>query len=453
MARALRVRRLLPRRDPDGRAPERQGDRPQAARSSRCPRSARTAAGASTPPRSTGRSIASSIDEAARSCSPCWRSSPAGVKSPAGPRPRGAVGRGRSRRSARSTSRVFVTSPPGRRARVRRRAGRDDPHRGRATRRSWTSPTSVERGRRAGPARRWRSRPTTPRAGGSTSTTRPPTGRTRSPSTGRTATAADPASERVLISQDGLRAQPQRRHARLRARRLPLHRHGRRRRRRRPARRARQRRRPLARSWARSCASIPPPTASARTRSRTTTRSSAASGARGEIYAYGLRNPWRFSFDRTTGDLTIGDVGQNAVEEIDFVRRARARARTSAGACSRARSRFTEGEERRGAIEPVIDATHADGNCSITGGYVVRDPALASCRGRYLVRRPVPRAAAVAELPAASRATAGSRCTSAVLVRRGRPGARLRALARRARSTVSSSDERSPTCARPTRAR
>ena len=44
------------------------------------------------------------------------------------------------------------------------------------------------------------------------------------------------------------------------------------------------------------------------------------SGARGEIYSYGLRNPWRFSFDRKTGDLSIGDVGQEEVEEIDFVR-------------------------------------------------------------------------------------------------------------------------------------
>ena len=73
-------------------------------------------------------------------------------------------------------------------------------------------------------------------------------------------------------------------------------------------------------------------------------------GARGEIYAYGLR-PYRFSFDRARGHLTVGDVGQDAVEEIDFVpnRRGRGRARaaaTSAGACSRAAAGIAPGAAR-----------------------------------------------------------------------------------------------------------
>ena len=61
------------------------------------------------------------------------------------------------------------------------------------------------------------------------------------------------------------------------------------------------------------------------------------SGARGEVYSYGLRNPWRFSFDRRTGDLSIGDVGQDEVEEIDFVRRGRPSARgtgSRSGSCT-----------------------------------------------------------------------------------------------------------------------
>jgi glucose/arabinose dehydrogenase len=107
-------------------------------------------------------------------------------------------------------------------------------------------------------------------------------------------------------------------------------------------------------------------------------------GARGEIFAYGLRNPWRFSFDRSTGDLTIGDVGQNAVEEIDFVRAGEAAGANFGWRVFEGSERFTEGEEAENAVEPVIDELHSDGYCSITGGYVIRDPALSGWVGRYV---------------------------------------------------------------------
>ena len=107
------------------------------------------------------------------------------------------------------------------------------------------------------------------------------------------------------------------------------------------------------------------------------------SGARGEIYAYGLRNPWRFSFDRRTGDLAIGDVGQNAIEEIDFVRRGRGRGANFGWRPFEGRSRFAPGESAPGHVPPVIERRHSSGWCSITGGVVVRDPRL-RLFGRYL---------------------------------------------------------------------
>jgi glucose/arabinose dehydrogenase len=107
-------------------------------------------------------------------------------------------------------------------------------------------------------------------------------------------------------------------------------------------------------------------------------------GAQAEIYSYGLRNPWRFSFDRRTGDLTIGDVGQNAVEEIDFVRRGRGAGANFGWRPFEGRSRYTPGERAPGHVPPVITRTHGDGWCSITGGVVVRDRALSGLRGRYL---------------------------------------------------------------------
>lgn len=106
-------------------------------------------------------------------------------------------------------------------------------------------------------------------------------------------------------------------------------------------------------------------------------------GARPEIYAYGLRNPWRFSFDRRTGALSIGDVGQDAVEEIDFVGKDR-------GSGANFGWRPWEGRERNfdepapGAVFPVITHSHGSGFCSITGGYVVRDPSLPALAGRYV---------------------------------------------------------------------
>jgi glucose/arabinose dehydrogenase len=106
-------------------------------------------------------------------------------------------------------------------------------------------------------------------------------------------------------------------------------------------------------------------------------------GARPEIYSYGLRNPWRFSFDRRTGDISIADVGQDEVEEVDFLRRGRARGRNFGWRPWEGRRRNFD-EPAPGAVFPVIQTFHSDGNCSITGGYVVRDRAVPALYGRYV---------------------------------------------------------------------
>jgi glucose/arabinose dehydrogenase len=107
------------------------------------------------------------------------------------------------------------------------------------------------------------------------------------------------------------------------------------------------------------------------------------SGARPEIYAYGLRNPWRFSFDRATGDLSIGDVGQDQVEEINFVRKGRGRGANFGWRPWEGRRRNFN-EPAPGAIFPVITHSHSSGWCSITGGYVVRDRHVPGLYGRYV---------------------------------------------------------------------
>jgi glucose/arabinose dehydrogenase len=106
-------------------------------------------------------------------------------------------------------------------------------------------------------------------------------------------------------------------------------------------------------------------------------------GARAEIWAFGLRNPWRFSFDRATGDLVIGDVGQDSVEEVDFARRGTGRGANYGWNVFEGDSRFRSGSAPH-AVRPRVTHSHSAGYCSITGGYVVRDRSLGSLYGRYV---------------------------------------------------------------------
>ena len=99
-----------------------------------------------------------------------------------------------------------------------------------------------------------------------------------------------------------------------------------------------------------------------------------ASQLRWQIVGYGLRNPWRFSFDRATGDLYIGDVGQNKWEEIDF--RPRAKLSTLADYGWRiyeGRARYDAGKPAGPGelVWPIVVYSHREG-CSVTGGYVHR---------------------------------------------------------------------------------
>ncbi len=105
---------------------------------------------------------------------------------------------------------------------------------------------------------------------------------------------------------------------------------------------------------------------------------------RNEIYAYGLRNPWRYSFDRRTGDLYIGDVGQNSVEEIDFAFRGQARGRNFGWSCFEGRRRFDDSRNCPNAVGPVLEYGRAGGECSVTGGVVSRDRAVPDLAGRYV---------------------------------------------------------------------
>jgi glucose/arabinose dehydrogenase len=105
-------------------------------------------------------------------------------------------------------------------------------------------------------------------------------------------------------------------------------------------------------------------------------------GARPEIWAYGLRNPWRYSFDRQTGDLWIGDVGAGAYEEID-VQRSGATGGQNYGWNAVEGTLVYRGPPA-GAVPPAYAYTHGGARCSITGGYVYRGAAIPELRGWYV---------------------------------------------------------------------
>lgn len=90
-----------------------------------------------------------------------------------------------------------------------------------------------------------------------------------------------------------------------------------------------------------------------------------------EIWAYGLRNPWRMSFDRLTGDLYIGDVGQGDWEEIDYLPAGSAGG-ANFGWDHREGAHDYEGGGPAGMIDPIAEYSHPEGGCSVTGGYVYR---------------------------------------------------------------------------------
>jgi glucose/arabinose dehydrogenase len=106
-------------------------------------------------------------------------------------------------------------------------------------------------------------------------------------------------------------------------------------------------------------------------------------GARPEVAILGTRNPWRFSFDRDRGDLVIADVGQDEREELTFLENGGWLGANLGWSCFEGTKRLHDCPAP-GHIEPSLERQHKDGECSITGGFVVRDPDLRPLNGRYV---------------------------------------------------------------------
>lgn len=108
----------------------------------------------------------------------------------------------------------------------------------------------------------------------------------------------------------------------------------------------------------------------------------AAGGGSAEIWAYGLRNPWRVSFDSASGDFYTGDVGQGEWEEIDYLP-ANAAAGANFGWDAMEGSHPYGGSNSSSFVAPIAEYSHSEGGCSVTGGYVYRGAALPEWNGVY----------------------------------------------------------------------
>jgi len=106
-------------------------------------------------------------------------------------------------------------------------------------------------------------------------------------------------------------------------------------------------------------------------------------GRKGAIWMYGLRNPWRFSFDRKTHNMWIGDVGQDRWEEIDFAKAGRSGINWGWN-LREGKHAYNGGARPPGAHDPIWERSHDHGDCAIIGGYVYRGSAIKSLSGAYL---------------------------------------------------------------------
>lgn len=104
-----------------------------------------------------------------------------------------------------------------------------------------------------------------------------------------------------------------------------------------------------------------------------------------EIWAYGLRNPWRFSFDRSTGDMWIADVGGGLAEEVNFQSKSATGGKNYGWHVLEGNDCVNSGCDKSNKVFPVYTYPHTNSNCSITGGYVYRGTQYAAMQGRYFM--------------------------------------------------------------------